>query len=502
MRNILDIRVQKLFIITIVLKIGSSFLGWRLRDPWILGLAMPLAVMAAYILLGIHRRDKDVTDEKFADTCYYLGFIFTITSIIFSLFDLPNIGTRIQDIAVRFGAAMVSTVFGLVVRVCLVSFKKDFTDAVSEAENAVIDAAQRFREQLNIASEKFFDFQIKVDNAARENVERVNMQIEALSKNHADKLSDFFADLTARNRDAFTQAFDGIGSASLRLSETVDGYTRGMHENLSSIEAGIAAFTGAVADRLRTTTFPDDYFVQHLEAPLAQLKTSAGLVSGSVNLAASEVTASSANLSGVLKTMAAKANDIDGALDTVLRLTAQQQAVLDTARGQQTALEHLGNTLADFGAVMSNTLAGINAGNASTADLTTRVAGVAEEIAGSRERLEAAFAGITDKLDAAALSAGRSNGKIDDQLTALKQLTSTLTAFGRMLSKTLARINTGNTAGPGPKQQAAPMRPVNAETRQPMANAQAEALAAQGADLLRQKHIHPMAPPAPSGSNI
>lgn len=64
----------------------------------------------AYVLLGLKRRDHDVTDEKFADTCYYLGFIFTITSIIFSLFDLPSIGTKLQEIAVRFGAAMVSDV--------------------------------------------------------------------------------------------------------------------------------------------------------------------------------------------------------------------------------------------------------------------------------------------------------------------------------------------------------------------------------------------------------
>src|SRR5205085_699535 len=114
------IPVQKLFIATILLKITSSGIGWYL-DPqwakWSFGLAFPLLIMAAYVWLGLNRRDGDVPDEKFADSCYYLGFIFTITSIIFSLFDLPNIGTKMQDIAVRFGAAMVSTVAGLVVRV-------------------------------------------------------------------------------------------------------------------------------------------------------------------------------------------------------------------------------------------------------------------------------------------------------------------------------------------------------------------------------------------------
>ena len=213
--------------------------------------------MSAYIVLGLKRHDNDVTDEKFADTCYYLGFIFTITSIIFSLFDLPNIGTKIQDIAVRFGAAMVSTVLGLGVRVYLVSFKRDVADAIKEAEDAVIEASQKFREQLVIAFEKLRDFQSEVDVASKATVERVNMQVEALSKNHAEKLTDFFTELTTRNQEAFTQALAEVRAASVRLSNSVDGYAKGMRTNLSSIEEKVGAFTEAVTDRLRTTTFPD-----------------------------------------------------------------------------------------------------------------------------------------------------------------------------------------------------------------------------------------------------
>ena len=81
MVRILDIRVQKLFLVVLVLKVLSSGMGWYFGRPWDLGFAVPLALMSAYILIGLKRNDKDVTDEKFADTCYYLGFIFTITSI-------------------------------------------------------------------------------------------------------------------------------------------------------------------------------------------------------------------------------------------------------------------------------------------------------------------------------------------------------------------------------------------------------------------------------------
>ena len=195
MRGLQDIKIQKLFLVAIILKIGFSAVGWWFNDPWILGFGLPLVVMAGYIAIGVTRKDTDVSDEKFADSCYYLGFIFTIASIILSLFDLPNIGTNLQSIAVRFGAAMVSTVAGLIVRVYLVSFRKDASDAVRDAEEEVIEASNRFREHLVIAYEKLIDFQATVDDACRQTVERSNLQIAGLSKKHAERLSGFFGEL-------------------------------------------------------------------------------------------------------------------------------------------------------------------------------------------------------------------------------------------------------------------------------------------------------------------
>jgi len=93
MQSLLAIRVQKLFLVTIILKVLSSLVGWLFQLQWTFGFIIPLAFMAAYVVLGLKRQDQEVSDEKFADSCYYLGFIFTISSIILSLFDLPNIGT-------------------------------------------------------------------------------------------------------------------------------------------------------------------------------------------------------------------------------------------------------------------------------------------------------------------------------------------------------------------------------------------------------------------------
>jgi len=455
MPNIFEVKTQKLFLITIILKIGSSILGWKFNDPWVLGFAVPLIIMTIYILLGFNRRGNDLTDEKFADSCYFLGFIFTITSIILSLFDLPNIGMRIQDIAIRFGAAMVTTVFGLGVRVYLIGFKKEFADAVQESEDSIIDASQKFREQLFIAFEKFRDFQADVDTAAKATIERVNMQIEELSKNHADKLTDFFAVLTTQNQEAFTQALDGVMTASRRLSGSVDLYSEGMRENMTSIESKVVAFTEAVTNRLSTTTFPDEYFAKHLKAPLAQLMSSTNVISDSIKLTAAEVSESSVVLTAALKTLRSKAKSTEGSLDKVLNLTVQQSAVLEAANGQLTTLESLTGMLSGLDTSLSSTLAGINNSNAATSDLTTRVDTMITENAYARQSLETALTEVIGKLitNASATNAVSANlaanasatnlvaGKIADAVAADAVIANTLDLLNQQASSIIGRLD-------------------------------------------------------------
>jgi hypothetical protein len=399
MLNILDVRVQRLFLVILCLKVLSSGIGWYFMFPWSFGFFLPLALMATYIIVGLKRHDSDVSDEKFADTCYYLGFIFTITSIIFSLFDLPNIGDRIQDIAVRFGAAMVSTVLGLSVRVYLVSFKKDVVDAIHDAEDAVLDASRRLTEQLTMALEKLHGFEVQVDAATSSSVERVNLQIENLSKNHADKLASFFSDLTDRNQAAFSAALTEVKGASERLATAVNGYSHGMRTNLASIEAKVGVFSAAVATRLNNTTFPDDFFSKQLEAPMAQMKDAASTLSGEVKLMSAEVKSTSKTLATALKKMQEQSGNAGESLDIILKLTEQQQAVLNSAQGQLSGLEQLTSTLKGFEVTLLSTTAGLKTSNDVNNELVNKVAGVIKESALDRQQLDGSIASIIDKLD-------------------------------------------------------------------------------------------------------
>lgn len=395
MRNI---NVRNLFIVACVLKVASALAGWHFNSPWILGFALPLMVMLGYMWLGATRRNDDVSDEKFADSCYYLGFIFTIASISVALMDLPNIGVHIQDIAVRFGAAMLSTVLGLSVRVAMVTFRKDLGDAIHNAEEGVVEASLRFRDQLGAALDRLSSFETAVDQAARLSVERVNLQVESLSRNHADRLTQFFAALTRGNQEAFALALEEVKSASTRLSASVDDYALGVRANLGSMEAKVVAFSDAIANRLETTTFPDDYFAKHLEHPLARLKSAADEVHGHMIGASETVGASTAVLSSALKKLRDKASTTESALGSVAKLAAQQQLLLEGAQGQVDRLESLGTTLHGFDNMLERAVMGFENAKSSDAELKEALRRVVADSEAMRKEVRDRLKEVADEL--------------------------------------------------------------------------------------------------------
>ncbi|MGD7037240.1 hypothetical protein [Methylotuvimicrobium buryatense] len=339
------IRLKKLFVIAIVLKVSFSGIGWYISDPWIFGLLLPITVMSLYIILGNYRAHNDVTDEKFADSCYYIGFIFTITSIVFSLFDLPDIESKMSEIAVRFGVAMVSTVMGIAVRVYMVSFKHDFSDAISSAEDGVIDATTRLNEQLIISLEKLQEFDSRVEDATRTTLDRVAIGVEQLTESYSNKISLLFEEISNHNRQAFESALNEVKGSTNRLTDLVDYYSSCLRSNLDSIEGKISYFSDAVTKRLDETAFPDDYFSKKLEAPVNRLCISTEKIALNVAKAAKDVDSSVDGIQSSLGLLRSRSDDIEYVLDRVVSFSDTQDKILAGAHNQVETLSDLSRSL-------------------------------------------------------------------------------------------------------------------------------------------------------------
>ncbi len=113
-----------LFVTALVLKVGSAIVAWFIQDPVFMGFCVPLGVMLAYLLLGwqlVKNGDRQAL-LNYGDSAYYLGFLFTIASIILALMDLSRTEFAVGDVATRFAVAMLTTLLGMAIRVYFVTF--------------------------------------------------------------------------------------------------------------------------------------------------------------------------------------------------------------------------------------------------------------------------------------------------------------------------------------------------------------------------------------------
>jgi methyl-accepting chemotaxis protein len=391
MDRLTAVRARNLFIVALLFKLASSTLGWYLHSPWILGFAVPIGIMLIYVLIGVNHPDPALTPEKFADSCYYLGFIFTITSIIFSLFDLPNIGTQMSAIAVRFGAAMTSTVVGLGVRVILVSFRQDMDDAMTLAEGKVIDATYQLRDQLTIVLDKLRIFERQVDDTTSQSVTRVSLGIEELSKSYGTKLSAFFEQLTGAHTKAFDRSQTDLQEASGRLTRLFDNYSLGMLQNIQSIEDRVVQFTDAIEERLERTTFPDDYFAKGLGESVEKLGDATADVAQRITTASGEIDRALESTRGVLTTVISLGSEVQSAVGVLAQLTRTQQRMLDESRTHIATLN-----------ATQQSLSGLSTNVGEHKEATSAVVRMLSEHATRMERVVAALQAVDQSVGLAA----------------------------------------------------------------------------------------------------
>jgi hypothetical protein len=409
------VSVQRLFVATIILKIGLSILAWILGTRWALwtiGFALPLAIMGAYVVLGLYKRDPDeVSDEKFADSCYYLGFIFTITSIIIALFDIDKLGEsgKLAEIAVRFGAAMVSTVAGLVVRVYLVNFKKDLADIARTMEDDLLEAGRTFRTHLNLATENLKDLNAKVHDASGIVVARLEVAIAENAKANAEELERLFGNVSHQIATAVKESNDDIRESSDQLKKSLQTYVVSLvastkhHEDklndvsskleqqlvrfstatvtsVNDLTRRLEAFTHALNDKLNAVEFPAELFKNQLAPSIEKLQGEIAAVTSSVGEYSNNLQAGITTLSGSL---AEAPKAVAEATENIRKVVEEQSKTIDKVNVQEQAFLKLARNIKHFETALEKSTEGV----ARQVDLVSQLSGAVTAIAGDHESL-------------------------------------------------------------------------------------------------------------------
>lgn len=204
-----------------------------------------LGVMFAYAFLAAKTSRFRVRLDQAGDNAYYLGLLFTLTSMAFALYEFgvstdPGPGgeagigqTGIDEIISNFGIALASTVAGIFLRVFLHQMRVDPADVENMTRIELSDASKRVRASLDTVYLDFGRFHSEVRQRTEDVVSRmlteaatamgnVTTELANATKTLLDATAESQQELLRRTAEMTQVLGEGAAAAASALDKLKD----------------------------------------------------------------------------------------------------------------------------------------------------------------------------------------------------------------------------------------------------------------------------------------
>lgn len=164
-----------------------------LQSPIMLPMVFAALVLVAYAMSASLSSRTKIEPETIGDNCYYLGFLFTLTSLGIVLFQIAGPGAdqeMFRRVIGGFGLALSSTIFGVFLRILFMQARHDLVAREKEAQRDLFSATRDFRTALAQSTSEVKSFSTEVTQLASETVERlrdVSARADAIQRDAAEK---------------------------------------------------------------------------------------------------------------------------------------------------------------------------------------------------------------------------------------------------------------------------------------------------------------------------
>lgn len=227
---------------------------------------VPVGTMLAYALLICLARSLRLRDDQSGDNLYYMGFLFTLTSLGVSLYQFTT-DHAAEEIVQNFGIAIASTIAGISLRVVLNQMRRDPIEVERMMRLELAEAARRVRRELDSTVVEFGYHRRCAQQAAADSFSHVTERFDEVVSKFLASLEDITAKLAAPLEAASRRSASAIGDATLvvgaRLGESA-AQLSAASEILSRRADAIAAALEKVTAMLRAVPNPESVLDLHL----------------------------------------------------------------------------------------------------------------------------------------------------------------------------------------------------------------------------------------------
>ena len=259
--NPVNVPIRNHFLTCLALGTFGIIIGWKLHVGYI-SVFSPLLMMGIYVVLGLRNTHVSFASDNFADSIYFLGFLFTLIAFAISIYDLEQ-GHDISGLISRFGIALTTTIVGLFFRIYIINFHDDITDSKKVAEEVLAKEVDRFKQDLELVNDKLR----LVSNQFEENARLMHNSLN----DHMESSSTFMMEVNEKIAGSLIAA---IEQTTQKFSESSENSAKYLKEGLEQMVSRMSLATESFNERLLNINYPEDLFTNKLEKPINNLSSS------------------------------------------------------------------------------------------------------------------------------------------------------------------------------------------------------------------------------------
>ena len=163
--------------------VAAKSFGW----PAAVVTGAPVALMVGYAVAIVLFRRMRLRDDQTGDNFYYMGFIFTLTSLAMSLIQY-SAGSDVSEIVVNFGVAVASTIAGIVLRILFNLVRRDPVEVEHIARLELAEASRRVRLELDNVLLELAHFRRTNQQMLEEGFEEIRSEVQRAAEASTDAI--------------------------------------------------------------------------------------------------------------------------------------------------------------------------------------------------------------------------------------------------------------------------------------------------------------------------
>ena len=244
-----DISDQALFFTFFLIGSSLMLVLRKLGLPQYIVTAAPVSLMAIYALIALTSKRYRAREDRVGDNLYYLGFLFTLVSLSYTLwqFNSTDANGNIELVISNFGLALATTICVLALRVFFNQMREDPMVYEREARMELADAATAVKVQLDDVAVRMADFKRRITQQMAEGVSDMTRTASEALQTNVTKFGSVGEEVLVKINEAFEYFNQQSARLNLASGQTVDA----LHKLFERIDA-IEASPDMLAKRLET----------------------------------------------------------------------------------------------------------------------------------------------------------------------------------------------------------------------------------------------------------